>query len=98
MLGDPFVGAGVEQVEGQGSTIEHRIVEGAEVELGSQFFLGTVAEFAKLELAKLVAKSLRGPRDVAIGFGLDGGLVDRARLPDEIHALVTFPTLSIYTH
>jgi len=35
LLRNPFVGTGFEQVQGQGSAIEHFIVKGAEVELGS---------------------------------------------------------------
>src|SRR6267143_335255 len=66
-------------------------VVGADVELDPQFLLGTVAEFAKLELAQLVAEGLRGPRDVAIGFGLDCRLVDGTRLSEEIDDLITCP-------
>ncbi len=52
---DPFVRAGFEKVEGEGSAVEHPVVEAAEIELGAQFPLGAVAQFAELELTNLVA-------------------------------------------
>ena len=47
LLRDPFVGAGLEQVKRQGSAVEHLVVEGADVKLGAQFFLGAFAQFAE---------------------------------------------------
>ena len=35
LFGDPFVGAGFQEIEGEGSSVEHLIVEGTEVKLGS---------------------------------------------------------------
>ncbi len=75
---DPPVGAGIEQIERQSAAIEHLVVKFAEIELWTQFALGTLAKFAELQLAKFVAEGLCGPGNVAVGFGLDGGLVDSA--------------------
>ncbi len=52
---DPFIGAGLEQVERKGSAIEHLVVELANVEPGAQFLLRAFPEFADLELAQLIA-------------------------------------------
>jgi hypothetical protein len=35
LLRDPFVGTGFKEIEGEGSAVEHLVVEGADVELGS---------------------------------------------------------------
>src|ERR1700675_3080951 len=48
---NPFVGAGLEKIERQRSPIDHRIVKGPDIELGSQFLSRTFAKFAELELA-----------------------------------------------
>jgi hypothetical protein len=48
LLGDPLVGAGFQKIEGEGSAVEHFVVEFADVEFGAQFFLGAVAEFTDL--------------------------------------------------
>src|SRR5260370_9329473 len=70
-------------------------MEGAYVKLRAQFFLGAFAEFADLELAEFITEGLRGPRDVAVGLGLDAGLVNRARLTEEIHDLIAVPSLRV---
>src|SRR6201999_3776915 len=49
LFGDPLVGTGIEKIEGQGAAIEHLVMEAANVELGTQFFLGPFAEFADLK-------------------------------------------------
>src|SRR6267143_2303746 len=36
LLGDPFVGAGFQKIEGEGSAVEHFVVEFADVEFGAQ--------------------------------------------------------------
>lgn len=35
LLGDPFVGAGLQKIEGEGSAVEHFVVEFADVEFGA---------------------------------------------------------------
>src|SRR5271169_3407623 len=77
LLRDPLIRPGVEQIEGERSSVEHFVVELANVELGPQFLLGAFAKLAELELAELVAESLRGPRDVTVRLRLDRWLIDR---------------------
>src|ERR1039458_7529585 len=85
----------VEEIEREGSAVEHLIVKCADVKLGAQFFLGALAEFAVLELPELVAEGLSGPRDVAVGFGLYAGLVDSVGLAEEVHDLIAGPTFGV---
>src|SRR4051812_14541614 len=85
LLCHPLICTGFEQVERQGAAVEDLVVEGADVELGSKFFFRAVTKLTDLELAQLVAERLRGPRDVAVGLSLDGGLVDGAGLAHEVH-------------
>jgi len=40
---DPLVGAGFKEIQGETSAIEHFVVEGADIKLGTQFFPGTFA-------------------------------------------------------
>ena len=63
--------------------------------LGPSSLLGAVAQLADLELAELVAERLGGPGDVAVGLGLDGGLVDGAGLAEEVDDLVAAPALGV---
>src|SRR5258708_27701433 len=88
-------GEGQEHDQGQGSAIQHLIVEGANVELGDQVSPGSFAELANLQLAKLVTKGLRRPRDVTVGFGLDGRLVHGSRLAEKLHNLIACPTFGV---
>src|SRR5208337_4886777 len=67
----------------------------ADVKLGAQFLLGTFAEFADLELADLVTERLCGPGDIAVGLGLDAGLVNSAGLAEEIHDLLAGPSFGM---
>src|SRR5260370_37797779 len=43
LLGDPFVGAGFQKIEGEGSAFEHFLVEFADVEFRAQILFGEVA-------------------------------------------------------
>src|ERR1700736_339557 len=70
-------------------------MKSANVELRSQFLLRPVAEFANFELAQLVAEGLCGPRDVAVGLGLDGGLIHGAGLAEEIYDLIAGPSFGV---
>src|SRR6266404_4992608 len=70
-------------------------MEGANVELSAQFFPGAFAKLANLQLAKLVTKGLRRPRNVTVGFGLDGRLVHGSRLAEELHNLIARPTFGV---
>src|SRR5262249_1585521 len=88
LLGDPFIRALIEEVERQGSAIEHLVMKSSQIEFRAQRFLGAIAELTELELAKLVAERLSRPGDVAIGFRLNGRLVDGAGLAHEFHDLV----------
>ena len=69
-------------------------MEGADVEFGAEFFLCALAEFEDLELAEFVGAGLRGPRDVAVGFGLDERLVDVV-LAHVVDDLIARPALGV---
>src|SRR5271165_2651995 len=55
---NPAIRAVVEQVEREDAAIQHLVVEGADVELGTQFVPSAFAEFDELELSQLVTKGL----------------------------------------
>jgi len=93
LLHDPFVRTGFQHIEGKGAAVEDFVVEGAEIKLGAQFFLGAIAEFANFELTEFVAKGLGRPGDVPVGFGLNGGFVDGTRFPEVFDYLIASPTL-----
>src|SRR5580700_5816308 len=95
LLGNPLVRASLEQVEGQGPTIQHLVVESANVKLGAQFFPGAFSQLANLKLAQLVAEGLRGPRDVAVSFGLNGRLVNGPRLAKKFYNLIACPAFGM---
>jgi len=40
---DPLIGAGLKEIQGETSAIEHFVVESADIKLGTQFFPGTFA-------------------------------------------------------
>src|SRR5579871_545353 len=94
---DPQVGACIQQVERQYPAIEHLVMEGAQIEARTECFPGAHAELAELQLSELVGKSLCRPRDVAIGFALNRGLVDRSRFTHEVHHLIARPSLGVDT-
>ena len=95
MFSDPFVGAGFEEVQRQRAAVQDFVVEGADIELRSQLLLGMVAEFANLELPEFLAERLSGPGDVAVGLGLDRGLVDGTGLAHEFDDLIATPALGV---
>ena len=87
-------GAGVEHVERESAAAEDLVVEGADVEFGAELFLRALAELEDLELAELVGAGLRGPRDVAVGLGLDERLVDVV-LAHVVDDLIAGPALRV---
>src|SRR5258708_4548349 len=95
LLCDPLICAGLEEIERQGSSVQHLLVELADIEPGAQVFLRAFTEFADLELAQLVTEGLRGPRDVAVGLRLDCRLVHRTGLAEEIHYLAASPSFRV---
>src|SRR5215471_6957138 len=95
LLSNPLVRACVEHIEWQRTTVEHGVVKLADVEFGAKLFLSAFAKFPELQLAKLVAEGLGRPRDVAVGFTLDGGFVDRSGFAEKIHDLITAPSLGV---
>ncbi len=90
---NPGLGAGVEQVEGQRSSAEDLVVEGADVELWPEFLLGAGAEFAEFELADLIGERLSRPRDVAVDLGLEFGAGEAVGLLEEGYGLLAGPAL-----
>jgi hypothetical protein len=92
---DPGGDSGVEDVEGQCAGVNDLIVEGAEIEFWPQCFFGAGAEFEDFELTQLVAESLRGPRDVAIALGVDGGVVETGVGVEVVDHLLAGPVLGV---
>src|SRR5271170_6904921 len=64
LLGDPFVDALVQHIQGECTAVENLIVEGADVEPLAQLILGVLAKLKNFQLSKLVGESLSGPRDI----------------------------------
>jgi len=71
LIGDPFVDARLEDIHGEGATVEDRIMEGSDIEFLAELVLSVLAELEYLQLTDFVAESLSRPGDVAVGFGLD---------------------------
>src|ERR1700722_12505155 len=92
LLLNPLIGARLEQVQGKSHTVEHLVMESSDIQLGSQLLLSSIPEFADFELAELVAESLRGPRDITVGLGLDSGFIHSAGLAKEVHYLIARPS------
>jgi len=91
LFGDPVMDAILEDVQGEGAAEENLIMEGAEVELIAELDFGIFAKLENLQLADLVAKSLSGPSDVAVGFGLDADFIIAGVLVKKIDDLLTRP-------
>src|SRR6187402_666986 len=92
---NPSVHALVEDVERKCAGVDDEVVELAEVELRAESSLCAIAEFDELELADFVAQSLCGPGDVAIGFGLDVGLVDGGVIVEKVDHLLACPVFGV---
>jgi len=95
LFGDPFVDAILEGVQGEGAAGENLIMEGAEIELVAELVFGIFAKLENLHLADLVAKSLSGPGDVAVGFGLDTDFVFAGVLVKKIDDLLARPVFVV---
>src|SRR5208282_4462508 len=92
---DPRVDALPQYVEGQCASVQHLIVEGADVELRAQRFLCAIAEVENLQLSDLVSECLAGPRDVAIHFGLHAGFVHIGVVVEVLDHLLAGPGLAV---
>src|SRR5712664_2458753 len=68
---EPMLDMGLKQAEGDGSLLQHGVVERADVEFGTEAALGFGAQLANFELAEFVGEGLAGPDDVAIDFDGD---------------------------
>ena len=95
MFGDPFMDAIRECVQGEGASEENLIMKGAEVELVAELVFGIFAKLENFHLADLVAKSLSGPSNVAVGFGLDADFVFAGVLVKKIDDLPARPVFVV---
>src|SRR5882724_9565127 len=68
---DPMLDVRLQETQRDRTLLQDRFVEGADVELAGQLALGFGAQFADLELAKLVGQGLARPHDVAIDLDRD---------------------------
>src|SRR5713226_468391 len=75
---DPALDLGMQDIQRQGAAADHLIVKCAQVELVAQLLASFLAQAQNFQLSQLVRQSLSGPRDVAVHFGLDIGLVHRS--------------------
>ena len=94
-MSDPLVDAFLEHIQGQRTRAQHFIVVRADVELIAQFFLRPLAQFGDLQLPDLVRQRLRRPRDVAVGLGLDVGLVLGGVGMEVVDDLLAVPVLEV---
>jgi hypothetical protein len=96
LFGDPLLRAGFEEIERETSAVEHFVVEGANVKLGTQFFSSSLTEVQELGLAYLVAASLCGrPRNVPINLRLDRWLIGCAGFSHKLNGLIASPSLRV---
>ena len=72
-------------------------METPEVEAGAQLVASIAAQAEDFHLADLVRERLPRTRHVAIGFGLDGRLVDRRMVMEVVDYLLTGPPLEVET-
>jgi hypothetical protein len=86
---------GVEDVEGQGAGVDDLVVEGADVEFRAEGLLRAGAEFENLQLADFVAESLGGSGDIAVDFGVDGGVVETGVGVEVVDHLLAGPVLGV---
>ena len=96
LIGDPLGNPRVQHVEGQSSGVEHFIMKSADIVLRAQFLFRLLAQFENLHLPQLVGQCLTGPRDVAVHFGLNVGLVHGGVLAEEVHHLLAAPVLVMH--
>src|SRR5690606_8575713 len=75
---------------------QHRIVEGANVEIRAEFALGFRAQGDDADLAQLVAERLARPGDVAIHFGGYLVFAERGVVAQIGERLVATPSLAVY--
>ena len=95
LLGDPLLRTGFEHIERKSATVEHFVMKFAQVEFRSQLLLSALAELADLELAEFVAERLSWPGNIAVGLGLESGLIDRAGFAEEIYNLIAAPAFGV---
>src|SRR5260221_12895209 len=93
LLPNPTIRPGVQQLERKDTAAQHLVVKTTDVKSRTQLHLGTITQFAELQLAQLVGEGLRWPRDVAIRFRLDGRLINGPGFPHELDHLVASPSL-----
>src|ERR1019366_6945947 len=97
LIGDPLGDPRVQNVERQGSGVEHFVMKGADVIFCPEVLLRLLAQFENLHLSQLVGQCLAWPRDVSIHFSLNIGLVHGGMLAEEVHHLLTSPVLVMHS-
>src|SRR5690606_30744702 len=75
---------------------EDGVVEGAQVELRSEYLLRARAQFDDADLAELVTQRLAGPGDVAVDLGLDLVLAERGLRSEVVDRLLPGPALVMH--
>src|SRR3974377_1702412 len=95
-LGHKALDARLEHRQRHRAELEHRIVEGADIETLAERVLGARARRENGTLAEIVGQRLRRPGDVAIDFGADLTLGERRVLPQVIERLIARPALRVH--
>src|SRR5690348_10150182 len=88
---DPGPRVGLEHRQGQCTTAEDLVVEGAHVEAGAQCLLGFRAQRLDLELTDLVRQRLARPGDVTVHLVLDVLVALAGVLLEEVDRLLARP-------
>src|SRR3569832_563656 len=94
-LGDEAVDAGFEHRQGDRAQLQHRVVEGAVVELGPERVLGLGPALHNRHLAQKVTQRQARPDDVADDLGLDLKVKQRREDKQELLRLFPRPALGM---
>jgi hypothetical protein len=95
LASDPAVYACFQHVKRQASSTEDFIMEGPDIEAGTNLLLGAIAELENLELTDLGAEALSRPYNIPVNFSLDRRLIRGAAFSKVGHRLFAGPTLGV---
>src|ERR1700733_14027553 len=94
-LGNEALDAGLQHRQRHRAELEHRVVEGADVESLSECLLSPRPSLKDGALAEVVRERLPGPGDVAVDLGADLALWQRGVLAEIVERLLARPPLGV---